>query len=220
MNKFLLLIFLNSFVHGDSQVQELELFEMKKTLNESCIYVTYSFKTCAGSTFIYEIGEQFEITFQRKLCPSSNVFMLNFDSKELGHIKSKITINQNLDTEINIILRFKLDEILSILYKCYYKVNNQIYLQIHIIKASMEGNVLNQTGFSYKYSERIVADHKTVMNKNNEYKEIDSDGIDEFFADCFYESRNYFYGILACFGIGILYLIVLYLSRRFISGHN
>lgn len=202
-------------------MKELEFFEIKKTTNASCVYVTYSFKTCDGSTFIYEIGEKFEITFHRKLCAFSNVFSLNFDSKDLGHIKSKIIINQKLDTELNIILRFKLDEILSILYKCYYKVNTQIYLQIHIINASMDRDIgdQNESIFS-KYSERILADHKTIMNKNNEYMEIDSDGINQFFADCFYESKHYFYGILACFGIGILYLIVLYLSRRFISDHN
>lgn len=223
MNTLLLLIFINPFVFGDTQINELQLSEMKKTTNESCVIIFYSFKTCDATTFIYEIGEKFSISFQRKICENSNVFSLHFDSKDQGkYLKSKILIKQKLDSEMNILLRFKLDEILSTLYNCYYMVNNQIYLQIHFINATLNRDVENQNenNSSDRYSERLYADHKTVLKKDNEYKDIDSDDIDEFFADCFYESKNYFYGILACFGIGILYLIVLYLSRRFICENN
>lgn len=223
MNHLLLLVFINLFVLGESQVNELQLFEMKKTTNESCVIVFYSFKTCDATTFIYEIGEQFVISFQRKICEFNNVFSLHFDSKDLGkYFKSKITINQRLDSEMNILLRFKLDPILSALYNCYYMVNNQIYLQIYIINATMNRDVENQNENNTfdRYSKWLYADHKTVLKKDIEYKEIDSDDIDDFFADCFYEPKNYFYGILACFGIGILYLIVLYFSRRFIYENN
>ena len=213
---------MNPFVFGDNQIHELELYQIKKSTNNSCVIVLYSFKTCDASTFIYEIGEQFAITFQRKMCAYNNVFSLHFNSKDLGKsLKSKITIRQKLETEMNILLRFNLDEILSILYSCYFIVNNQIYLQIHIINATMNREIEYQGGnLTEIYSEKLTADHKTVLNKDGEYKEIDSDDIDEFFADCFYESKNYFYGILACFGIGILYLIVLYFSRRFINDPN
>ncbi|CAG9802647.1 unnamed protein product [Chironomus riparius] len=105
---------------------------------------------------------------------------------------------------MNILLHFNLDKILSILYNCYAGVNNQIYLQIHIINATMNREIEYQNeNFTEIYSERLTADHKTVLKKGDEYKEIDSVDIDEFFTDCFYESKNYFYGILACFGIGI-----------------
>lgn len=189
-------------------MKPMELHVATTRTTKNCTFIKYNFKTCTNSEFVYEIYEECSWVLKKKTCLERDEFMISFQflgTKEILKVPGVIFSPPGF-AKGSIFVRFQLDKVLSTLYGCIYPVDDFVYLELEVSENELKWP--SSTEHNYK------AGHRTVIKEWDKYRPFEFADYDKFFNACYYESKKYVYGVMACFGVGVFYLTLLILYRR------
>lgn len=204
-------------VYSVLSVKTIELSAIKKVLEGVCPRIYYTLKSCSNVEFFHEINEQFLIEISRRTCFGVSDFTLTFYS---GKGQKEININAQNNQSANdteFLLRFNLNEVLSILYKCNNPVKIVFFLEIHVRDVTANKNQKFYHDYSSIEKAYLNGTFRVVKHDRQSYNEFNIDYYDEFFEECFYKSKKHIYGKMLCFGFALVFLIIIILFKIFLK---